>query len=89
MFLSSRCRRDDTGITSQVPLTKAGEDWVGGDRGGSVWLDEDEELPPVMFKFISGSEMLVNSGCCIAQRHGGVHQQKGTERGVGNRECTG
>ncbi|CAB1423436.1 unnamed protein product [Pleuronectes platessa] len=66
-MLKMQSRRDDTGITSQVPLTKAGEDWVGGDRGGSVWRDEDEELPAVMFKFISGSVILVNSGCCIAQ----------------------
>lgn len=36
MFLSFQCRRDDTGITSQVPLTKAGEDEMGGDREGSV-----------------------------------------------------
>lgn len=27
MFLSLQCGRDDTGITGQVPLTKAG--WVG------------------------------------------------------------
>ena len=67
MFLSSQCRRDDTGIISQVPLTKAGEHSMGGDRRGSVWLGEVEELLPVMFKFISGSEISVNSGCNIAQ----------------------
>lgn len=60
MFLSSQCRRDDTGITGQVPLTKAGKDGMGGDRGGSVWPCEVEGL-------LSDSEISVNSGCNIAQ----------------------
>lgn len=40
MCLSSQCGRDDTGLTSQVPLTNVGEDGMGGDGGGSVWLGE-------------------------------------------------
>lgn len=55
MFLSSQCGRDDTRITSQVPLTKAGEDGMGGDRGGSVWLGEVDKMLSLIFcKFISG-----------------------------------
>lgn len=66
IFLSSPCGSDDTGITSQVPLTKAGEDGMGGDRGGrSVWLGEVDELLSV--KFTSGSVISVSSGCNIAQ----------------------
>lgn len=52
MFLSSQCGRDDTRITSQVPLTKAGEDGMGGDRGRSVWLGEADKMLSVIF--ISG-----------------------------------
>lgn len=68
MFLSSQCGRDDTGITSQVPLTKAGEDRMGGDRGGSVWQGEADKMLSVIFlKFISGPAISVSSGCNIAQ----------------------
>lgn len=54
------------GITSQVPLTKAGEDMMGGDGGGSVRLGE--ELLLEMFKFISGCVISINSGCTIPCR---------------------
>ncbi len=44
MFLSSQCGRDDTRFTSQVPLTKAAEAGMGGDRGGSVRLGEVDNM---------------------------------------------
>lgn len=88
MFLSSQCGRDDTRIISQVPLTKAGEDGMGGDRGGSVWLGEVHKMLSVIF-FVSSFQALqlsVNTGCNIAQWYRvGLFCQKGTERVVENK----
>lgn len=76
MFLSSQCRRDDSRITSQVPLTDTGDDGMGGDGGGSVWLGEVEDTLLSAINFISGSDISVNSGCNIAQWHGGYITKK-------------